>query len=349
MQADAQLQGGIAALWALVGAARAGDQPLMLAAAEVVVALLAAPGAELVLRDEGAQGAGLWVNGRPLVFGVSTFAAAHGLLELLRRRAAGALVFAAGASVAELCAWARRWSEPSPAGTVEALPPSIRVELANSDAAAERHESGTIVGDSRLGSMFLQHRLMSHVDPCGPVPPVVAKAVLQAIVDRLLAIPGGLEPLMLLQQDGDLLRRSTNVAVLAVLFARVGGWPDAALADIGVAALLHDIGVRLDVDQPGNAGSSWLLMRGCDDLWLRAAVVARCWRAPTDAAVSDAGADQLPIVALVRIAERVEQARRAGSGTGELRASLVAAAAADEVPEEFVALALEALDASAER
>ncbi len=338
MPTDSLLQGGVAALWALAGAARRGDAPLMQAAADVVVALLAAPTAELVLRDEGDRGIGLAVNGRPLSFGAGTFAAAHGLVELLRAHGVHELTFAPGIGAADLGAWAMAWAR---GGIGEGALPATVQATARGAGEPARSQAGT-GAESRLGAVFVQHRLMTHVDPCSPVPPAIAKAVLQSIVDRLLAVPGGLEPLMLLQQDPELLGRSTNVAVLAVLFARVAGWPDAALPDLGVAALLHDVGARIDVDQPAQSGALWLLERGGDDLWLRAAIVARRWRATGD--LAEAAAEPLPAVALVRVAERVEQARRAGD-TDLLRRSLAAAVTAGEVPTEFAELALAALGA----
>jgi hypothetical protein len=130
--------------------------------------------------------------------------------------------------------------------------------------------------DSRLRSVFLQHRLIAYVRGACGVPLPTAKFAVEIVVERLLAVPGGLEPLMLLQRDEPALARATAVAVLAVVFAREAGWPVASLADVGAAALLADLGAVLgDDDDPGRAAFHWLLDRGTDDFWLRCALVAR--------------------------------------------------------------------------
>src|SRR5690606_1582927 len=121
--------------------------------------------------------------------------------------------------------------------------------------------------DSRLRSVFLQHRLIAGLPSIAGVSAATAKLVIQGVVDRLLQVPGGLEPLMLLQQDEALLRRSTAVAVLSVVFARRVGWPVEKLADLGAAGLLHDLGAIIDPKSPGSASFHWLLLRGNEDFW----------------------------------------------------------------------------------
>jgi hypothetical protein len=139
-----------------------------------------------------------------------------------------------------------------------------------------RGDRGAAEDDSRLRSVFLQHRLIVYVRELRGVGLPTAKFAVEHTVERLLAVPGGLEPLMLLQRDEPALARATAVAVMAVALAREAGWPIASLADLGAAALLADLGAVLgDDDDPGRAAFHWLLDRGTDDFWLRCALVAR--------------------------------------------------------------------------
>ena len=139
---------------------------------------------------------------------------------------------------------------------------------------------------------------------------MIAKLVVEGIVDRLLQVPGGLEPLMVLQQDEGLLRRSVEVAVLSVLFARRIGWSADSLADVGAAGLLFDLGAVLDASSPAETSFRWLLMRGEDDFWLRSALVARRWR-DADAASADQEGP-LSVVSVVRMAVAVQEAQEEG-------------------------------------
>jgi hypothetical protein len=181
---------------------------------------------------------------------------------------------------------------------------------AGSDEPVETLRRGQRVGlqdDSRLRSVFLQWRLIAGLPVIAGVDPAAAKAVVQGIVDRLLQVRGGLDPLILLERDGALLQRSTAVAVLTVVFARCAGWPTQVLPELGVAGLLHDLGSVLDQDNPGQAAFRWLLDRGEDDLWLRSALVAR--HVGTPATAAEVGLPgQLAVVGLVRLAASTDAA-----------------------------------------
>jgi hypothetical protein len=182
-------------------------------------------------------------------------------------------------------------------------------------APLRREPRGGGDADSRLRSVFLQHRLIAGLPAIPGVPPTTAKFVVEQIVERLLLVAGGLEPLMLLQRDEDLLARGTVEAVLAVVLARAAGWPEERLPDLGAAALLRDLGRVLDEGSPREAGFAWLLERGHDDFWLRCALAARQGRGP----LPD-GEPALGSVAVVRLAAAV--ADLASQRTG---ASLAAA------------------------
>lgn len=161
-----------------------------------------------------------------------------------------------------------------------------------------------LASDSRLQAVFLQHRLVAGLPPLRGVTPATAKFVLGQIVDRLLAVPGGLEPLMLLERDQRRLAGATSMAVLAVVLAHAAGWPSGHLPDLGAAALLAEIGPVLDERAPAAAAFRWLLDRGSDDFWLRCALVARHALSPGDPTLPHGVAG----IAVVRLAAVVRAA-----------------------------------------
>ena len=187
--------------------------------------------------------------------------------------------------------------------------------------------------DGSLRAVFVQHRLIAGLPPLPGLDPVAKQAVVAAIVDRLLAVPGGLEPLMLLQRDAALLQRSTVVAVLAVVLARRIGWPDEQLADVGAAALLHDLGAVLAPDRPAAAAFAWLLDRPADDFWLRCALVARSWREDHGALATAGRGYGLP--ALVRMAVECASLME-HAGPGSLAAALAGTSVAGAFPLELI-------------
>lgn len=283
-----QLQHCVTTLWSLLCSCRTGTTgEVAEAAAAAGAALGATEGPLRALHLSESRGV-LHANGMPLPLDVSVFGAAQGLATMLRDLELDYVCFDGGVDAGELVAWAERCAAAQRAGRPptrsqpSAMGPSVHDSARR--AAAEplppvrRSEPVGADTDSRLRSVFLQFHLMHALGQGGPVPPGHAKVVVQAIVDWLLAVPAGLEPLVLLQEDSALLRRSAEVAVLTVVFARVAGWPDDRLAELGGAALLHDIGSLIDPSQPGPAGFGWLLQRGTDDFWLRSALVARWWR-----------------------------------------------------------------------
>ncbi len=163
--------------------------------------------------------------------------------------------------------------------------------------------------DSRLRSVFLQHRLVAGMPRWPGLPPTVAQFVIEQIAEHLLAVPGGLEPLMMLEREQPLLVRSTSIAVLAVSLARAGGWPAGQLAELGASALLHDVGSVLGDGASGRAGFQWLSSRGSSEFWLRCALVARHARA----GAGEAGEPPSFSVAVVQLAAVLHE-RMAATG-----------------------------------
>lgn len=331
------MQLGVVSLWSLLEACRAGSEDeLRQAAANAAVAVSDHSGSDGCLTLELVDSL-LIIDGFPAVSGVDTFAATHGLLGFLRDASIARARFSADVSADALAIWARHIVD---CGAPDAWPAGIDVQLrceAEGEAVGvmapqPRTRATQESPDSQLRSVFLQHRLVAGMPSIPGIDATTAKLVIQGVVDRLLEVDGGLEPLMLLQQDEDLLRRSTGVAVLAVVLARYVGWADEQLADVGAAALLHDLGAILDAGSPGRAAFRWLLQRGDQDFWLRCALVARRWRYGVTAATEPAG--PLAVVAIVRLAAVVFESGLAGVD------SIVERGA---VPEELAALAKRAL------
>lgn len=332
------MQQGIVPIWSLLEACRTGttsEQELAATSAAAVVAQHACAQGTLTLDVLGSL---LSIDGYPAVSSADTFAATHGLLQFLRDAGVQRVQFGGDVQPSALHQWA---VQVVAATTPASWPVGIEVQVRHDPLVADvmtpqpPSKSRADACDSRLRSVFLQHRLIAGLPAIEGVDAMVAKLVIQGVVDRLLQVPGGLEPLMLLQQDEELLQRSTAVAVLAVVIARSAGWSVEQLADIGAAALLHDVGAMLDADAPARAAFHWLLERGNEDFWLRSALIARRWRDGQQSVADPAG--PLAVVGVVRLA--IEAHRRGAKG-------MAAVADAGSAPAELAQIAIRALAAT---
>ena len=293
---------GVVALWSVLEACRAGSERDQQHAVQEACRVVRhrSSGAALVVE---LQGAVLAVDGIPVGSGADSFAPTHGLIRFLRDARIARVAIVPNVEAEDMLQWAQhiladREPQEWPRAIAVELRPAHGVAEANMPGRTARESVGA--SDSRLQSVFLQHRLIASLPAIAGVEPAIAKLVIEGVVDRLLRIDGGLEPLMLLQHDESVLRRGTAIAVLAVVFARRAGWPLAKLADLGAAGLLHDLGSMLDPDRPGPAAFRWLLQRGDDDFWLRCALCARRWRERGRARAEQQG--PLAVVALIRLA-----------------------------------------------
>jgi hypothetical protein len=286
----------------LLGAAAGGDSAGLRRLAPVLAADLAATG--VPLRCGG--------GADPAPTPASS--SRQGLLQCLSRRGVAELELSPSVTSDALLEFARLITAPGvpgammpsawPAGVVvRGAPQLVGNEPCTTVPFCPRHDAEP---GSALRSVFVQHRLIDRLPRLPGIAPVACKVVVQAVVERLLSVTGGLEPLMLLERDEERLQRGTRVAVLAVVLARVAGWPDDRLADLGAAALLHDLGSLLDEARPGPAAFAWLLERGADDLWLRCALVSRHWR-ECQADADGLGGNELGAAVLVRLAVEVER------------------------------------------
>ncbi|MCR9245359.1 MAG: hypothetical protein NXI31_10025 [bacterium] len=355
----------VTALWALIGSLR----PPRRADAEEILeealrALHAARGSEsFILLHE--IGSALHVNGRMLPMSVDVFAAAKGIATLLREQRVGEVMFDATVDGPALAAWAEAMASSAPesgskpagsaaavsvnsgfgelsdssAGITVSLRDDVTVGL--SLAAGERADDAP---DSRLRSMFLQHHLIVAFGTSSWVPPHQAKVAIAAVVDRMLGLPGGMEPLMVLQREPELLYRSLHVAVLVVVMGRVVGFPEERLADLGAAALLHDIGQALDAEDPVRAGLVWLIERGGDDFWLNSAIVAGSWRREHGCSLAELGPGDSLQAALVRLAAAIERLTGSSPELDRVETGLRRAAEQGVLPRELVDLAVATLD-----
>lgn len=345
------MQRCIVALWSLLSVSHGGQEAERLAvAAEAVQALAEHVAAYGELRLAVVAG----VLATDVVdFGAEAVAAAHGLAATWRAAAVAEVRPHRDVTAGQLAAWARSMvlaaSAPGVRATLKALPGVDVVLLERADDGGEPtrrllRADQPQGADSALRSVYVQHRLITGLPTLPGVAPATAKAVVQMVVERLLALPGGLEPLMLLQQDGALLQTGIRVAVLTVLTARAAGWPDERLADLGAAALLHDLGTIVDEQRPGPASFAWLLEHGTDDLWLGCALVARTWRSD-HGALDEVGQSGLAAAALVRLAATIESELR---HHGRVHAPRIEAAArAGSFPMELVAVVPSAVFAPA--
>ena len=299
------MQPSVMALWSLLEAQRgSGNSPARDAAAGAAAAVLAAASqTSLLLTLDDAR---VRVDGASVDGDTELTSAAGVVAELLCAAGVAAVRVHRGVAADELTRWAEAVVNRQPLSLAMA---GIDVTAIGAVGAPgdqptrlQRPSPAGEAADSRLRSVFLQHRLIAGLPAIAGVDPTAAKLVVQGVVDRLLQLDAGLDPLMILQRDETLLQRSTAVAVLTVLFARRAGWPTAQLADLGVGGMLHSLGEALDRENPGAAGFRWLLDRGEGDCWLRSALVARYVGRPARREAVAEPPDLTGAVGLVRLA-----------------------------------------------
>lgn len=283
---DAAHADAVVALWALLGAAAALLPCDTAAASQGVTApgAAAAVAQRAIARARGEDGylllvereGSLLVNGRRLLPTLAGYAAAQGVAEVLRAGGVAEVLFDATVDAEALWEWARSARAGLPGA--EPAPGVHQSRAGEGPVALATPRRQRLDAPSNLSAVFLMHRLHRTLPARLGVAPVVAKAALALVVDRLLAEPLGLEWLQRLDAVPRRLDRNLQVAVVAVLVLRGMGWPAARLADAGVAALLHDCDPPWRNGSAQVAGWAELLAAGDGDHWLLWAIVARSWR-----------------------------------------------------------------------
>lgn len=348
MDSDEAFRQFAAALWALAGAVRKGSIAQRDAAlATAVAALGAARGRDHFLIVHEADGS-LHMNGRRLSYDSDTFEPASGLVRLFRLRGIGEVLFESDCDVAHLQPWITAFVGAAGLDDLEAAGGGA-IHVGSRDAQQAppvplARGGAPAAVESRLGATFLVHTLVAALGPLPFVPPRIARLVVGALVDHLLA-HGGPEPLAALQGESLGLRRGLHVAVYAVLAARAVGWPEEHLAGLALAALLHRVGDALDPARPEAAGLCWMLGHGCDEVWLRGALVQRLWRIDHGSGLVSLPPDDDLGAAIVRCAVAVEIAARAGCDLDQVRQRLAAESRRGRFPLEIAAATGELLAA----
>ncbi|MCA8978348.1 MAG: hypothetical protein KDC98_26705 [Planctomycetes bacterium] len=337
---DERYRACVRALWTLVEVLRDGSEAQVEAAlARALEAVNVARGRDNYLLLHEVDGA-LHLSGRRMPIGVDMFLPAQGLVSLLREHDIGEVLFDQSVDHEAIRQWARGWGNAAPAAAVDpASHGADAVVAADPPVRPQTAASGAAGADSQLRSTFLQHQLIAAFTSGCVIPPHIGKVTLAAVVDRLLMLDGGTEPLTLLHRGESLLQRSLHVAVFGVVFARALGWPEGQLADFGSAALLHDIGCVIDPARPAIAAFRWLLERGRDRFWLQAALVARTWRDDHGSRFADLGPESNMAAAIVRVATEVERAVAAGSTIDGIAGELAAAGERGAFPREMAGIA----------
>lgn len=237
----------VAALWVLVrtAGARAVEGQLGAAANDCwrCLADVLAGSPHFVLQEHGGA---LFANGLRIRPDVASFAATAGITALLQDNDISELLLMPEATAADFELLARCWHDP---GARQGLDAALRQRGCVGIHTAHRGQSEEMPVEpvvappvaqapSQLGAVFTMQRFAAALGTAGPLSGGRARAVLQAVLHRLLRSPGGLEPLARLQRDPVAHSEAVRAAVLAVRTAEELGWDDERGLLTGIAALL---------------------------------------------------------------------------------------------------------------
>jgi hypothetical protein len=262
MSSDALHRRCVAALWRLVETTRAGSEAAVASAvAQATAAVREAMGQEpfLIVHERGGA---LHVDGRALAVDADLFQPARGLAAAMQRHGVGETLFDQGVAEADLRAWAVAFARgDAPPAEVERVHSAVRTAQAAPALPLRRLASGA-AADSRLRAVYVQHRLLEAVgDSAGPAP--LVRSALHGLVERLLELDRGLEPLAELQRRPGALALGLRRAVAAIVLGRVAGLADRSLATLGIAALGTAVQLAAQPAGTGDAG-----------FWIRCSAIA---------------------------------------------------------------------------
>lgn len=351
MQGDTPYRRLVASLWVLVRTADTRDASRLRQAAEAFLQalspVLTADGHAILQERDGS----LMLNGKRLLVGVESYAAVAAICGAMVAMGVRELLIDHGIVADELLTlarWAAHLQVPPPGVEPADYLPSLGI---TSIVATNRGETAppsgmptrppVVASTSQLRSVFVHNKLIAAFAPNELVDGRTARIVVQVVVDRLLQEPTGPAALLLLLQDPEAQAHAVHTAVLGAATGRALGCGDELLGEIACALLLHDVGALVNSIAPPPtplSGSHWLLAQGDNNLWLRAALVARTFGDDHGARLDDLGSEGSLGAALARLGCRADALLRQGRRPAdEVLEILRLEAAAGAFPVELVA------------
>ena len=225
-----------------------------------------------------------YLNGQRIKAQAALLAVYHSMMNEFERRALGGIRFLHGVNEAELERFFQLFMGADDAALAERLPEAVReasiehvvpvpaVELEAEDIAepidqkearSERGKAKRVFWRAVLGT----RRIVLRARQTGRPDLRQAKRLVQPVVDSIMRHEYSVVGLTALKDhDEYTYAHCVNVSILSVGMGQVLGLPRQVLADLGVAALLHDIG---KISIPGDvlrkpaalSAEEWLLMR----------------------------------------------------------------------------------------
>jgi HD-GYP domain-containing protein (c-di-GMP phosphodiesterase class II) len=202
-----------------------------------------------------------YLNGVRLKASASLLSVYHSLIEEFERRSLGGVRFLQGVTPAEMerflqlfmaaedATLAERFSEAVAEASIEHILPVPVADLDKGDLTRELEEDRTPVGErGRAKKVFWRavlgtRRIVVRAAQTGRPDLRQAKRLVQPVVDSIMSNEYSIVGLTALKEhDEYTYAHCVNVSVLSVSMGQALGLPRQALADLGVTALLHDIG-----------------------------------------------------------------------------------------------------------
>jgi len=203
----------------------------------------------------------LYLNGVRLKASASLLTVYHSLIEEFERRSLGGVRFLQGVTPAEMerflqlfmaaedATLAKRLPEAVAEASIEHILPVPAADLDKDDFVRALEQDQDPVGErGRAKKVFWRavlgtRRIVVRAAQTGRPDLRQAKRLVQPVVDSIMRNEYSIVGLTALKQhDEYTYAHCVNVSVLSVSMGQVLGLPRQALADLGVTALLHDIG-----------------------------------------------------------------------------------------------------------
>lgn len=202
-----------------------------------------------------------YLNGVRIKARASLLAVYHGLMTEFERRSLGGIRFLHGLNAAELerffqlfmaaeaPGFSERLTEAVAEASIETIVPVAAVELEEDDLTKQLENDDTIAGERvRAKRVFWRavlgtKKIVLRAQQSGRPDLRHAKRLVQPVVDSIMHHEYSVVGLTALKDhDEYTYAHCVNVSILSVSMGQVLGLSRQTLADLGVAALLHDIG-----------------------------------------------------------------------------------------------------------